>query len=472
MKRWYMGLPTDVRTRRFDYIRLFQIRLSRLMVLIAIAAVFFAAWLYNREYGSDHQAWTSSQILALNDSDATRRRQAAENLYRVELENRSRTVAALAGALADPDWQVRRAAARSIATVIRAAVASSRGSPDRDLSGDIDLAVRVLIPSFRDPRDEVRIEAQQALGTLFETARFPGSAGSVPLTTTETKAALKAVRREMQDSSPEVRAQAVWSFARVGPGAGVADDAVKELAESDPERKVRIAALDALRTGWTEDPLLYPLLLRRLKVVSDQEEHAHIGWALGSLAAPRFEDLPALIDVLSTDDWVLSQSIPTALGKLGARAQSALPALARIAQAELRNLYDPLAYEPLTAVEAIIAIDPNSTEAQALVQPLADLLRDSSSAFSRQQAAFRLMKLGPSAAAAVATLRETLKSRSPDSREDASEILGRIGFAARAALPDLAALAHDDSTPSVRKAAQAAVSAIDRSFRSEVTRSH
>jgi HEAT repeat protein len=461
---------TDARTRWLRISRLFQIRLSRLMVLTAIAGVLMSAWMFNREYGSDQQAWTSSQIVALHDSDAARRRQAAENLYRVELENLSRTVVALAGALADPDWQVRHAAARSLPRAIRAAVASSGGIPKDDLTGDIDLAVRALIPAFRDPRDEVRIEAQQALGTLFETARFPGSAGSVSLTTTETKAALKAVRREMQDSSREVRAQAVWSFARVGPGAGIADDAVKELAERDPERKVRIAAIEALRTGWPEDPRLYPLLLGRLKVVSDQEEHAHIGWALGSLAAPRFEDLPALIDVLSTDDWVLSQSIPTALGKLGARAQSALPALARIAQAELKNRYDPLAYEPLTAVEAIIAIDPNSTEAQALVQPLAAILRDSSSSFARQQAASRLMRLGPSAAAAVATLRETLKSRNPDGREKASVILGRIGSAAHTALPDLATLARDDPTPSVRAAAQRAATAIDKTVRSDFTR--
>jgi HEAT repeat protein len=299
MERACTDQRIDASTRWLRISQLFQIRLSRLMVLVAIAAVVLSAWLYNREYGSDQQAWTSSQILALSDSDAARRRQAAENLYRVERENLSRTVAALAGALADPNWQVRRAAARSIATIIRAAVASSGRSPDRDLTGDIDLAVRVLIPALRDPRDEVRIEAQQALGTLFETSRSNASAPSVPLTTTETKAALKAVSREMRDSSPQVRAQAVWAFARVGPIAGAINDAVKDLAENDPQQKVRIAALDALRTSWPEDPLLYPLLFRRLKVVSDQEERAHIGWTLGSLAAPRLENLPALTDALT-----------------------------------------------------------------------------------------------------------------------------------------------------------------------------
>jgi hypothetical protein len=141
-----------------------------------------------------------------------------------------------------------------------------------------------------------------------------------------------------------------------------------------------------------------------------------------------------------------------------------LPSLARVAEFELTDQDDPL-----TAVEAIIAIDPNATEAQALIRPLADLLRDSTSAFSRQQAAFRLMKLGPSAAAAVAMLSETLKSRNSDGREKAAIVLGRIGSAARAAVPDLVTLARDDPTPSVRNAAQKAVTTIDRSVRSEFT---
>jgi hypothetical protein len=176
------------------------------MLLIAMAAVVFAAWLFNREYGSDQQAWISDQIRALNDSDEARRRQAAENLDRVEPESLSRAVVALAGALADPDWQVRLASARSLPSAVRAAIASSGGTPNADLNGDMNRAVRALIPAVRDTRDEVRIEAQQGLGTLFDPARFPGSMGSVQLTTTEAGAVLKALLSEMQDASPQVRA--------------------------------------------------------------------------------------------------------------------------------------------------------------------------------------------------------------------------------------------------------------------------
>ena len=114
----HSGALIDSRTSPSRIRRLLQIRVSRLMVLIAIVGVVLSAWLFHRDYRSDQQAWTSSQILALNDRDAVRRRSAAENLYRVEHEDSSRTVAILAGALADSDWQVRRAAARSLASVI------------------------------------------------------------------------------------------------------------------------------------------------------------------------------------------------------------------------------------------------------------------------------------------------------------------------------------------------------------------
>jgi HEAT repeat protein len=448
---------TDSRAAAHRIIRLFQIRLSRLMLLVAIVAILFSAWLYHSDNRSDQHAWTSSQIVGLRDLDPARRRASAENLYHVERDDLARTVASLAGALADPDWQVRRAAAHSLPAVILATVGSSGTSASGDVTTDIELAVKALIPACSDARDEVRIEARQSLGRLFAEARLPGRAGSVPLTKTAAVAALEAVSRGMEDASPQLRAQAVWSFARVGPVAGAGDEAVKDLVENDPDRKVRCAAIDALSVGWPEDPMLYPLLLRRLKVVSDQEEHSHIAWALGSLAPPRYEEIPALIDALSTDDWILRHSIPEALVKLGAAARPALPVLARVAQIELANQDDAL-----SAIDVIAKIDPDSTEAQALVQPLAALIRDSQSSFQRQQATFRLMRFGPSGAAAVATLRDALKSRGPDDRERAIRILACIGALARSAIPDLRSLARDDPAPSVRESAQQAADKIDK----------
>src|ERR1700678_451322 len=95
---------TDAAVRRPRISRLFQIRLSRLMILIAVGAVVCSAWSYHHQNRNDQQAWTSSQIVALSDPDSARRRQGAENLYRVEADNLTRTVAVLAGALSDTYW--------------------------------------------------------------------------------------------------------------------------------------------------------------------------------------------------------------------------------------------------------------------------------------------------------------------------------------------------------------------------------
>jgi HEAT repeat protein len=429
MKRWYTGLPTDVRTRRPRFIRLFQIRLSRLMLLIAMAAVVFAAWLFNRDYGSFQRAWNSDQILALNDSDAARRRQAAENLSGVEFDDLTRTVSALVGALADPDWHVRYAAAHSLAS----AIGSHGGITNDVLIEHIELAVRALIPACDDPCAEVRIEAMQTVGMLYESSRVPGWAGSAPVGKPASglgaSRACDTLTRALQDKSPHVRCWAVWSFARVGRICGAIADPVIDIVEHDSDQNVRIAAVDALSEGWPDDPRLYSLLLRRLRRVHDQDEHAHIGWTIGGLGRPPLDALPALLEALSTGDRIVRDSIMVALGKLGEAGRPALPDLARIARIELADA-DPRC----PAIEALRSIDPDSPEAQALIEPLAALLRDSPWPFQREKAMAQLKGFGRSAAAAVGTLRDAQKSVDPDVRRRAIDVLSSIGPSATSAI--------------------------------------
>jgi HEAT repeat protein len=393
---------------------LFQIRLARLMVLVAIIAILLSAWVYNRDYGSGPRAWASIQISALSDVDVARRRQAAENLYHVEAEDLARTLVALAGALSDTDWPVRVAAARSLPQAI--------GYQGRVLSEEIEFATMALIPVCRDPRDEVRIEAVRAIGRLNDSNRTPAPAGVAPVVQTAVgsvaRQALNALLEAMKDPSPQVRAQALSSIAWVcGGDAGP----VKAMLEHDPEIKVRIAAVNALARGWPDDPLLYPLLLGRLKVVTDPAERAAIGWALSSLAPASTENLPALLGALSPDDPVLRHCIAVALGKLGPAARPALPNLARVARIELA---DP--DSSLSAVHAIITIDPKSPEALALVEPLITLIKDSRSESQQNEAVNLLGGFATPSAAVVKALREALKSKNRDVRERARIALKSI----------------------------------------------
>ena len=458
---WYSkDLQTDQGPLRLRIGRYFQIRLSRLMVVVAISAFLFAAWMFNREYRNSQRAWTSSQIITLSDGDAARRRQAAENLHIVERDDLDRTVEVLAGALADPDWQVRDAAARSLAT----AIGSSGGIMNGALIKQIDRAARALITACDDPRDEVRIKAIGALGKLYDTPPILRPAGTGPSTRiahgAEASRASDTLWHAMQDTSADVRAHAVWSYARVGRICGAGAGPVIDMAEDDPDRKVRIAALDALRVGWPEDPLLYPFLLQRLKTVGDHDEHAHIGWAIGGLGPPPAETIPALLEALSADDWVRRSCIPVALGKLGPAARTALPALAPFARTEIHEQYSHC-----PAIEAIRLIDPNSPEAQALIEPLANLIRDSPSELQREKAMFQLIRFGPSAAQAVGPLRNALKSAKPDVKQRAILVLGYAGQAARIAIADLHRLTRDDPDLSIRHSAEEAMGRIKASMR-------
>ena len=294
--------------------------------------------------------------------------------------------------------------------------------------------------------------AIEALGKIYQMPTLRGSGMSAPIAgiATGSKAitAAETLLQAMQDTSAPVRAQAVWSFARVGRICGTSNDPVRNLVENDPDQKVRIAAISALCVGWPEDQRNYTLLLHRLSTVGEQVEHAHIGWAISALDAPPFEVLPALLDALSSDDWVLRIAIPTAIGKLGAQARSALPALAQIARAEL----DEEGQFP--AIEAIRSIDPDSPQAQALIEPLARMLRDSQSEIQRQNAMFLLMGFGRSAQAAVGTLRDALKSANPDVRNRAVSVLLRIGPAAASAVADLELLVREDPDLNVRRVAE------------------
>jgi HEAT repeat protein len=262
----------------------------------------------------------------------------------------------------------------------------------------------------------------------------------------------------MSDSDPAIRSAAVDVFSRVGSASGTGPDALVRIMISDPVEEVRIAATSALPTGWPTLPELYPLLLNQLKRVQSIEERSAIAWAIGGLTTPPLESIPDLIEALALDHFALNKTVPTALSKLGPAARRALPALARAAA---RELADQSPTSALEAAQAIVTLDGDSPQAQALLRPVVAVLRSSPTGFMRQQAAVVLAKYGPSAAPAVPALRDALKSGADDVRGWAAYLLGTIGPAARPALEDLTAIARQDPDSSLRRAAAEAMRRID-----------
>jgi HEAT repeat protein len=272
-------------------------------------------------------------------------------------------------------------------------------------------------------------------------------------------AAVSELERALHDSVPEVRAQAARSLGSIGTELGAHPGPIAEAMENDPYVAVRIAAIHALSKGWSEGAFLDPLLLRRLKAAPEQEERSAIVWALVSdrTTVPRVDTLLSLMNALPGDDHRVRWNIPVALARLGPSARAALPTLARMARAQLRELR-----QPFTAAQAIASIDSASPEAQALLEPLVATLRNAPESWQRFQAALALGRFGPRAATAVPSLRAALKSDSADVRQRAASVLGQIGRAALTAAPDLQACARADSDQAVRRVAEEALVVVNR----------
>jgi HEAT repeat protein len=137
--------------------------------------------------------------------------------------------------------------------------------------------------------------------------------------------------------------------------------------------------------------------------------------------------------------------------------RAALPALAKIA---VRELADPH-HISVEALQAIPLIDADSVEAQTFLMPLVTLLRTSPDPRVRQQTTMVLAFYGPSAAAAVPSLGEALKSQNPDVRQEAAYLLGSIGPAARSQLAVLIDLERRDPDEAMRAVAANAIKRIN-----------
>jgi HEAT repeat len=229
---------------------LLQVSVARLMVLVAVAAVLCSAWLYHLEYANIERSWVSMHLRDLHHDESLQRRRAAENLARAEADDVARVVSGLAGAMGDPDWQVRRAAARSLAGVIRSCAANHK----RALIDEINLATRALIPALDDPRTEVRIAAMESVRTIADICRAfaaaLGRSATGRVVVPEAKQIASALLRAMRDPAAHVRAKALLSLADVGPSAEIDPAPIKDAAENDPAIEVRNAAMGALFAGW------------------------------------------------------------------------------------------------------------------------------------------------------------------------------------------------------------------------------
>ncbi len=423
--------------------------LGRLMVAIAALAVLLAAWLYRRQNSDVDQATISAALRALTWGDVASRRRAVEDLGEVRTAENARIYSALeASALGDGVPEVRRASVRSLGKILSAlGIDRKRQTPPVDETTEADVEpIQVVVRVMVDGSNQVRREAAEAFGHLQTVTKIkPGLAsGAVP-----------SLERLLGDLDPGTRLAAVNALGRVAEPPAELRARMIALMERDPDAKVRCAAIEALVRGWPSGELYNVLLTRRNKAPT-LEEQLMIAGNLGNLPAPPLDVVPALVALMESDEMA-ALTVPGALTMLGERGRPWLGSLRKAAE---RELEDPpssfrLAYgAPLSAAHALATIDPDSPEAQAMLGPLGRRLRDTCDQTEAWKAAGVLEKYRGSAASAVPTVREMLKSPSIDTRLLAIGLLGKLGPSANPAVEDLEALSRQDPDSTVRRFAE------------------
>jgi HEAT repeat protein/WD40 repeat protein len=301
--------------------------------------------------------------------------------------------------LKDPDIHVRFHAARSLCNT---SAAGSEGVPDALVAGlateetkwrrmAIDLlsrshfprekAVPGYIKALNDPDAEVRARAIQYLShTRYEST---GSADAV----------IPALGKALKDSDMRVRREAARMLSAAGTRAA---PAVRELKDAikDPSLFIRIYAADALMNLGAESPATAIAIFQEGLRDASNLRSVSVGF-LGKLGPKAEPAIPALIKLLQDPDYVADGG--WTLGQIGAAA----------------------------------------------VPPLLEVLRNNKNPSIRSRAVLAFYRMGPKAKDAVPGLVALLRERGFNDRVLVAETIGNIGKAAHGAVPAFVEIIKD-----------------------------
>jgi HEAT repeat protein len=486
--------------------------LKELMFLAVTCAVFaWAGWRAWDDYNTEPATRRFRETLQrLQSSEPAERWRAAGNLGGL---SRTRdielAVPALCRAGDDKDIEVRISTARSLGALV-----FSFRHPQDDASLPPELvrkwteeATRALVKLLADPVEMVRVSAVSALGTM---ARQPGQSSDMPALARPAMFGGGGPARKAAPQPPAELTEALengsikWSRATAQKYYGYADeDPAPELvaALKDSSVRVRIAVAAALQNYPLNLDATIPTLLSMLE--SDEHKVGEVCQSTLRAAWPTPAAVPALVAALASDRAEVRALGAFLLGRIGPEASSAVPAL-------LATLKEPL--DPATPRIALAGMqqDPPCSAARALgeissgddvIAALTETLK-SDLAYRHGAAADGLARIGPRAAVAapallaaytkwldskdpldtgramtialgrlapktateagaVAGLVRALDSKDGRIRQRAAESLAKFGTGAAAAVPKLRDLTEKSHSEPLRKAARAAIAAIE-----------
>lgn len=276
-------------------------------------------------------------------------------------------------------------------------------------------AVPTMLAILRDePDPDIRSEAAFALGAAAVVE------GVVP-----------ALAQALEDPDSLVREEAARALGRIGPQAVQAVTALTRLV-GDPIRPAREAAIEALvRLGESElietlrataSPAVSPPsqldeLLERLRS-EDARLRAETSWPVGKLGADAAPALPAIVRQLRTDEHPDARwGAAWCVGRIGNPAVEAVPdVIAAITE-------DP---DPDVRAQAANALGFIGLGSEQVIDALASALDDAAASMLREEALGALARLGPAARAAVPAIRARLADRHPMVRQRARAALAVV----------------------------------------------
>jgi HEAT repeat protein len=363
-----------------------------------------------------------------SDGDMSVRVEAAFGLWRIA---RSRSaISVLARCLGGPNEFARMGAADHLG----------------EIGPEASEAVSALIRALEDPSAAVRNRSAAALGKIGPAARdaVPVLVRSVVRTKPSpvsrsfvTKAIVKIggpavpeLIRLLRDQDESARSFAAESLGMIGPAARKAVPALVPMI-GDPRMVMRLVAAAAM---WRidRDERGIPILLEVLRV-GDANDQLFAMTILAEVGPAGKDAVPSLIDILTQGDRSRRpQAAAETLGRIGAEAEAAVPAL----EAALK---DPDGEIRTSAGLALWRIARLELALKALTGELRSPDQN-----DRFRAAMALGEIGPAAKSAVPALIDVLKNN-PSSQAMIARALGQLGPDAKAAVPALIDIFENDS---------------------------
>jgi HEAT repeat protein len=250
--------------------------------------------------------------------------------------------------------------------------------------------------------------------------------------------AAPALRAALADKRPQVRFSAAVAVAFIEPTCAETVPVLIEALNYLNDEEIDVSATPrALAHLGPKANAALPALIGLAQKVHDRGD---ILRALVQIDPGGKVCVPALIEVLKSDDCDYVAVAANCLGLLGPRAKEAAPALAQVLTREFEENERSMISDP--KVSAAKALKRIGASAVSTVPELIVALREAGDFSAAAAAANVLGSFGPKAKAAVPYLIETVKAQEKDTedwrvREAAILALGRIGPDAKVAIPVL-----------------------------------